>query len=437
MSTWGPWSSNRLVLSCAKGSPIYQRSSAAGKSRDFPARRSGTYARMRRSSRTSAMLPTGRPVLRTAAMAATAMVFLLGVARMGSLAIHSPMLGYANNWDFIKLSRTVGIWVDEPGVDPLAAHVPAPYSRYRTHGERDRRGQYLSSELVLLVPAIAVGDVVAWIGRLPAHRFDLRILGLFKCAVFSFAGAWLTVLFFRRSIWLGIGSAVIFAVVIADPMNTLYFNTLYFDDSAVLFTWLAVGSALLLLHGDRRPRWLMPAFCVSLFLAALSKMQHPGVALAIVLGFAIGLVRWERPLAARMLRGPLVAAVLALCVGFVNNQSRSLRSMAEAAATDTWFWTVLPALRAPAAVLAEHGIPARCASYVGKSWYHPGMQPPPCPEIFRLSRISAVLVLLREPSALFHLIARGVATSRPFLLPYGHVERREGGRVDQEGTRFA
>src|SRR5207237_478576 len=144
------------------------------------------------------------------------------------------------------------------------------------------------------------------------------------------------------------------------------------------------------------------ALSAALFLAALSKMQHPGVPIAIFFGIAI--IRWKAVRAGRVASGaltvPAVAAVVALVVGVVNNESRSLSSMAQAAATDTWFATVLPALRDPRSLLAAHGVPERCSAYVGKTWYDPGMQPGPCPEIFGLSRFTAVWALLREPSAL-------------------------------------
>src|SRR5438477_13214772 len=98
---------------------------------------------------------------------ATALVLLLGLARSAQVASHSPLLGYANNWDFIKVSSTAGIWVDEPGVDPLPGHPPAPYSHYRSHGSRAPERRYLSSELLLVHPAVAVSDAVNLVPWLP------------------------------------------------------------------------------------------------------------------------------------------------------------------------------------------------------------------------------------------------------------------------------
>jgi hypothetical protein len=111
--------------------------------------------------------------------------------------------------------------------------------------------------------------------------------------------------------------------------------------------------------------------------------------------------------------------------------------MVYAAATDTWFGTVLPASKDPQAALTRLGIPQRCAAFVGKNWYAPGMQPAPCPEIFRLSRFQMVWLLLREPDTLWRVVRQAVPATRPFVIFYGQVEGRTFGRIEDEGLRFA
>lgn len=370
---------------------------------------------------------------------ATAFVLLLGLARMTQVALHSPLLGYGNNWDFIKLSSTVGIWVDEPGVDRYAGHPSGPYSRYRSHGELSVDRRYLSSELLLVYPAIFVSDVLNRLRGVPRTHFDLRTLGAIKVIFFFIAGAFLSTLFFHRSAWLGLLSALIFAAVICDPINTLYFNTLYLDDSAVLFTYLAVGTALLLISARSPPPWLMAAFCIALVLAGWSKLQHPGLPLALVLGYVIAQGRWgadDRAVAWRLIP-PLVAALITLALASVYSRSRSLQGMAVASSTDVWFHMTLPSVRNPDAVLDSIGIPARCRAYIGKSWFHPGMDQLPCPEIFRLSRFQMVRTLLNEPPALGRILVHAVTISRPSVLDFGHVEGRSFVPAEAEGLRFS
>src|SRR4030088_117048 len=84
---------------------------------------------------------------RLALLSATVLL-LIGLCRMSQVTFHKPLLGYANNYDFIKISSTLGVWPDEPGVVPTAGHPSAPLSRYRCHGIRELR--YLSSELIFV-----------------------------------------------------------------------------------------------------------------------------------------------------------------------------------------------------------------------------------------------------------------------------------------------
>lgn len=349
--------------------------------------------------------------------------------------VHSPLLGYANNYDFIKISSTVGLWVLEPGVDPLAAHPDAPLSHYRFHGPKPERYRYLSSELLLIYPALVAADLLNVIRGAARGTIDLRMVGFIKMMLFLAAAIFLAVLFFRRSPWLGLSSAAIFALIVCDPFNTLYFNTLYFDDSALLFTWLAIGCAVLLLGENGGPRWLLPLYCLFLVLAGLSKMQHPGLPLAIVIAYAIALPVVRRRTAA--LWFPAAAAVLALILGAANNQANSMEAMQHAAATDLWFGTVLPALERPAAALRSLGLPERCDAYVGKTWYDSGMQPGPCPEIFRLGRLKAGWLLLKEPAALSKVLVKAALLSRPRLEPYGQIEGRSNAAIGSlEQWRF-
>jgi hypothetical protein len=82
-------------------------------------------------------------------------------------------------------------------------------------------------------------------------------------------------------------------------------------------------------------------------------------------------------------------------------------------AVSTWFYTVLPALRAPASVIEELGLPAECARHVGAHWYMPGIDWQPCLAISDVSHLRLLAVLVREPRALARLIARAVPQTAP------------------------
>ena len=370
---------------------------------------------------------------RQSVLAAALMLVLLGLglSRTGCLVLHRPLLGYANNYDFIKISSTVGMWADEPSVDPLQPHPAGPYSHYKFHGPKEKGRRYLSSELLLVYPALFAAEVSNRIRGAPEGSIDLRVVGATKMAAFFLVAVFLCFLFWRRGPWLGVCSAAVYAAVICDPANTLYFNTLYFDDSALLFGWLAAGCALLL-AAKESPGWLLTLFCAALPLAGLSKMQHPGLPFAIAAVYALALRAAGRA-RGLLLWGPLGAAAVTLALGAINNQAGSMASMQQAAATDTWFGTVLPALQRPADGLKRAGLPERCAAYIGKTWYDPGMQPSPCPEVFRAGRARVVWVLLREPAALWKILVRSASLVRPRLEPYGQIEGARYGFIGALG----
>src|SRR5215472_8102787 len=370
------------------------------------------------------------------------LLLLLGFGRLAQVALHVPLLGYANNYDFIKISSTVGLWVDEVGMDPYEGHPSAPFRHYLSHGIRHRESQYLSSELLFVYPAIAFADAQNFIHGSRVNAFDLRTLGVLKSLCFLAASIFISLLFYRRSAKLGVLSSLIFAVVICDPFNSLYFNTLYFDDSAVIFGYLAVGLGLYLVSTERQSTILTVAFCVALLLLGLSKMQHPGLPLAITTAFCAARARrsWKDGGGRAMMKAcapALAISLLALWLGVINNRAPSMRGMAAAAATDSWFGMTLPALNNVPATLRSLGLPERCEAFVGKNWYTPGMQPPPCPEIFRLHRFQMVWLLLKEPAALWRILKQAIPSTRPFVVFYGQVEGRNFGHIEDEGARFA
>jgi len=375
--------------------------------------------------------------------ALVAMILLLagGFTRLIIVVSHRPMFGFANNYDFIKISSTVGLWVDEPGVDPYESHPSAPLRHFRSHAARELERRYLSSELLAIFAAIPVADIWNWIVTNPPHSFDLRILGITKAVMFLAVGTGLGLLFFQRSSAMGVVSAMIFAVLICDPINSLYFNTLYFEDAALLFSYAAVGLGVYLVLNGRSRVGLLAAFCTALFLAAFSKMPHAGLALALALAFCIarlGALRSQsRRRAGKELAVVLFTGLLSLWLGIVHNRSPSLQSMVFAAATDSWFGMALPALKNPSATVRSLNLPPACDELVGKNWYTPGMHPHRCPEVLGLTRLQMISVLLQQPKALARVLVTAIPLTRPFSPFYGEIEGENFGKVKNAGLAFA
>src|SRR5262245_19711867 len=61
---------------------------------------------------------------------ATGLLLALGALRMLVLVLHEPMLGYANNGDFARLSAWFDLWPEGGGVNPRIAVPAAPHARW-------------------------------------------------------------------------------------------------------------------------------------------------------------------------------------------------------------------------------------------------------------------------------------------------------------------
>jgi hypothetical protein len=359
---------------------------------------------------------------------------------MALVVVHWPMLGYANNFDFIKLSGTTGVWVDVPGVDLYKNHPEAPLPLYKSHGRKMSEVRYLSSEVLIVRLAILLSDVVNLVRGLPRSHFPMRVLGFTKLLLVFGAGAWLTWLFFRRSPWQGLASALLFCVFVADPVNSLYFNTLYFETSTVLFGYLAVGMGVLVASGPRAPTWQVGVLCAALALAGFGKMQHIALPLAIGLALCVVLSRggWGREGRARRVVLPVMAtALVVVALGLYNNARPSMRGMVNATKTDRWMLTLLPAADDKPGAIARLGLPPECVAYLGRSSVDPVMERLPCPGILQLGSLQVVRFLVSEPRALGRILLGAVEKFRPFIVFYGQVEGEHYGKLQELGSRFA
>ena len=122
----------------------------------------------------------------------------------------------------------------------LEAHPQSRRCRSMSLGERRGDECYPSSELLFVVPAVLMAST--------AGSVSLRLVGATKAfALFAVAFA-LNVLLKSRPAWMMLHAGV-FAIVICDPMNTLWMNSLYTEFSAMLGVYAAV--VLLVVIADR------------------------------------------------------------------------------------------------------------------------------------------------------------------------------------------
>jgi len=352
---------------------------------------------------------------------ATLALLLLTALRMLTLVLHSPVLGYANQYDMLRSSACVDLW---PG--PAAANltdaeleVATPKAPIAIYQRRvfDRSNCYWSTDVALTAAALALHRVA-----IGGNDIDLRSIGAFKTTLLLGGVLWLSFLLWPYPS-AGLLHAVVAALVLADPFVMLYANTIYTEFGAVLGVYLTIAGAVAWRIVDARAeltRQRQALALVVIGLASLACARVPHAPLAIVLASVLLYFAWlaqrkfPRALALAVLLPLLLGSVVA-----VRNQ-HGLAGVAHANASNTLFFTVLPSAPDPVEFAQALGLPAHCGELAFSSWYlrRDTDVARDCPEAYGFSRARLAMVLATHPKTAFRLLANAFAQSRGWRVRY-------------------
>lgn len=366
----------------------------------------------------------------------SALLVMLGILRVFQVALHTPMVGYANQFDMIRMHSCFGIWPDQPGINPIASYSKAPINSYKMGGLIDPEDCYQSSEKLFVQLGILAGELKNyWFDR-PEQQFELQTVGLMKAGMLCLAACWLAWLYRKRPPAM-LAQAAIFALVIADPYNTLWLNTLYTEFAALYFAYLSAVLTHYLLTAEKSVLTVRLVFLVSLFMLGLAKMQH--LLLPSLLGGMV-LLAWYRKHNREKLF-PLCIVVVCLTVLLVqqqaNHANRHMQFARAANAADTYLGAVLPAMRDPAQGVKLLGLPDRCAHYVGYTWYeqHGIDLDKECPEVFDVPRWRLLRVIAHDPKLVLNMLGHALPETQKWNIDY--LGQIEGGDVDKLDMGFS
>lgn len=348
--------------------------------------------------------------------------FAVALLRTVPLLAHSPLLAIANSFDQARYTGCFELFPDRPAAirpDENSPNAPFEFYRFQTNPVRLCYG---STELASQAAAVGVYKIEESLG---IQKHSVRWLGalrllLLTALVAAFCIAWL-----RRGDWpAALANAALFALVLTDPGNTMYFNTFYAEASA-LFAAYALINLILLYWGRERRAGAFALLALGAFLLAFSKIQHLALPLALA-GVVLLWGRWH------LRRWPwqglalLVGAVLGCAVQFAqlgrdDVMMKSIRSYNRAHLV---FTGLLPAVSDPLATTRRLGLPDACAAHAGKAaWQLPGLAEEVCPGMEKLGRLNVLAEFAREPVALLRFVRNGVSVMNPFLpRNLGHVE---------------
>jgi len=355
---------------------------------------------------------------------ATLLAFVLigiGAWRVYAVVGATPLLGYANQFDMRRTSACVGLWPDVPTEARLQAHPEAPIARY-VRADRRPEDCYWSSELLFVAPvaaSLAAGETV-----------DLRVIGAIKGAALVVIGLAFGAMLRRRP-GVALVHGVVFALVMCDPIVTLWLNTLYTEFAAVLFAYSSV--ILLIAIGTRATpsgppsRMQMAALAASLIGLGLSRQQH--LWLPALLVFPMAILLW-----ARARRSAVLLIAVAAATAFAQAELIGRHpTIVQANNADVVLGAILPASRDEALTAKRLGLPEHCLRSVGATWYVPMGEAleSTCPEALEAQRYRLVALIATEPVTLLRAALRAVPQLQDWRLGFmGSVEGLRYGGID-------
>lgn len=344
----------------------------------------------------------------------TLALLLLAALRLAQVVCHAPLAGYANQYDMVRAHACLGLWPE--AVAPGQASPEAPIPQLRD-GAVDPANCHRSTDVLIAQAAFALPRLAAWLKDTPEGEFrvSLRWVGALKTLLL------VALVLLLDHLLLGTPQARLVhaasvALILADPLNTLFLHTLYTEFGALLGAYALLAGVWLLyrrLHG-RAALLLLGWGALAL---ALSRFQHLPVLLALA---ALALWPAGPSEAPRSLRAFALGAALLLGMASHQDAQQRLPGIPAANRADTLFGALLPASADPEALVARLGLPPACAALGGSNWYVPRGRDlrVACPEAFVLTHARIGLALLAEPLTALRALAIAVPQSTAWRLNY-------------------
>ncbi len=361
---------------------------------------------------------------------------------MLTLVLHTPVLGYANQYDMLRSSACLDLWPGSAAeklsdADLALATVKAPVPVYQRR-VFDRSNCYWSTDVAFVAVALTLQRVA-----IAGSAVDLRWIGAVKTALLLAAILWLSALLWRDP-RIAAMNALVAAVVLADPHVMLYANTLYTEFGAVLGLYLSIAGALAWRLTGAHPTQKRQALAaLMLGLAALACARVPHAPLAVVLALVVLYFDWRgeaqsvlpwKNMQARVPRALALALLLPIALGtaVAARNQHALAGVARANASNTLFFTILPSAPDAAKLAQALGLPAHCGELAFSSWYlrRGSDVSRDCPEAYRFSRARLASILATHPQLAFRVLANALAQSRGWRMRYvGEVAGAEMARA--------
>jgi hypothetical protein len=338
-------------------------------------------------------------------------LLVLGVVRAVLLVGNDPVLGYGDQSGFHGVTGCLGIEPVVPSANP--GLLPRPSETYVT-SPFSMAQCYPSSAALIAAPVVIGYGIASIASEDPEILIPLRAFGIFNLLLFAALAIAIARGLRGHVVALAVHAALFFFIV-ADPVSTLWFDTLYTEPALLLGAYGVLGSvAVILLQKDpcRLHWWLLGA---SMIVLGLSREQFGDLPLLMLVIAAPALLRRS----ARRTKALLLIGV-ALAVAQLAIAPLRPAEVAPINRVNTYLGVVLPSSRDEAATLQHLGLPARCSSMVGATWSTRRGESlrADCPEVAQLSSFAFVALLVTEPMTLVRAVSRVLPAAQSVVPGY-------------------
>ncbi|HUL95981.1 MAG TPA: hypothetical protein VLT89_08215 [Usitatibacter sp.] len=321
---------------------------------------------------------------------------VLGLARAALLVAHDPLVGYANQYDMIRTSACLGLFPDIAKPRRYEATPQAPLAAYRLENVRADLC-YPSTEVAIANAVVFVAQTGDWM----RGGMKLQWIGYAKLALLAFAAlalAWSLHPHPNAALLHGL----VLALVVCDPVVTLWFNTMYTEFSAIWGLYAAIGAICALAISGRAAYLLTAILALALVSLAFSREQFALLAPALVV--TAGPWLWAR--SPHLAVSAFGVALVASIISFALTPRGDL--VAKTNRVDAYLGILVPATGHPAEALGWLALPQRCESMVGATWYlrHGENLDEQCPEAYKLDSFAFLGIAQRQPEAIARAVAR-------------------------------
>ena len=344
----------------------------------------------------------------------------MGIGRIFSLVTNDPILGYANNYEMIRLQACHQIWPADKFVDITAGTPAAPLRRY-TLEKHVNTPCFPSSELLFTSIGIELGKLK---NKMTGESLiSIKTIGFVKATFLSLTVLLASIFFYRREMYGALlANALITLTVLSDPGVTLYMNTFYTEFSAVYFLYLALIGVVVIANSSAKWPWCLPLL-VGVLGLGFSKPQHMPLALLLSILTAIWL--WRR-------QPRSIITLIALCgaiplllqtSGDWTPRNDNMATFNRANALSAFL------IEAPDANNIIHSLALQdsCLQLQDIHWYVRESNPAAlCPGVHTLRTHSLYFSLLTHPVTTATIIFKAIPASKEWIFNgYGQVEGRK------------